>query len=154
MSDQPKENQDKDILDEVKTIEKMTKRYLIIKTLGSLKKKARQVLEMKEECTFTLAELGIDEKDVKRIIDFVNNLPEVQMTDEDRKELKERCRRILKDEKEKIEKKMDEVKPLIPFYGDSVYGDSGLVSSMQQYNTTAGNMVLTNTAGTTLEVKI
>lgn len=149
MSDQPKENQDKDILDEVKTIEKMTKRYLIIKTLGSLKKKARQVLEMKEECTFTLAELGIDEKDVKRIIDFVNNLPEVQMTDEDRKELKERCRRILKDEKEKIEKKMDEGKPLISFYGDS-----GLVSSMQQYNTTAGNMVLTNTAGTTLEVKI
>lgn len=76
-----------DILDEIKIAEKMVKRAMLLKTIGKLKNIAREILEAKEESNALLEAIGIDSKDAKRIIDFVNNLPEVRLTEKDKQKI-------------------------------------------------------------------
>jgi len=93
MSKDDKKEVNLDILDEVKKIEKMVQVAALRKMLVDIKKKARQILELKEETTYVLDELGISTEDSKRIIDFVNSLGEVKLSEEDKKDLRQRVKK-------------------------------------------------------------
>lgn len=98
-----------DVLDQIKEIERMVKAQTLIKILSTLKQNAREILELKEETTALLEELGISETDSKRIIDFINNSSEVQLTEKDKKDIREEVKTVVSAKKkisqEEFEKK-------------------------------------------------
>ena len=76
------------------------------KMLAEIKKKARQILELKEETTCILEELNVSAEDTKRIIDFVNSLSGVKLSEEDKKDLRQRIKKNIFNEKENISEKL------------------------------------------------
>lgn len=103
-----------DVLDQIKEVEKMVKAQALIKVLTSLKEYAREVLVLKEKTTALLAELGISETDSKRVIDFINNSPEVQLTETDKKDIQGKARETVKDKKKTSQEELE--KRLASFY--------------------------------------
>ena len=79
-----KETKELDVLDHLKRVEAKVKQAVVVKMVGEIKRMASQVLELKEKCTAVLTEVGLSAEDVKRVIDFVNNLPSVQLNDGDK----------------------------------------------------------------------
>lgn len=115
-----------DVLDQIKEIERAVKAQTLIKILSSLKQYAREILELKEKTTASLEELGISEADIKRVIDFINNSPEVQLTENDKKKLREEVKQSVaskkKNSQEEFEKKLSGVFGTVlanPFIGYS-----------------------------------
>lgn len=123
MSEEKEENKadEFDILDEIKIAEKMIKRAMLLKTIGKLKKIAREILEAKEESNALLEAIGIDSKDAKRIIDFVNNLPEVRLTEKDKQkivdEIQHDTEKGKKEVRDALEKKAYELTTSNPIMG-------------------------------------
>lgn len=99
-----------DVLDQIKAIERAVKAQTLMKILSSLKKYAREILVLKEKTTIMLEELGISDTDAKRIIDFINNSSEVQLSETDLKKIREEMKETVSEKKsesqEVIEKKM------------------------------------------------
>ena len=89
------------ILDEVKELDKKVRKHLVYKNLRVMKKWARDVLETKEKTRMLLEELGVAKEDIKRLIDYVNS--EVELTDEDRKDIRDKVKGIIEEEKKEIE---------------------------------------------------
>ena len=96
-----------DILDEVRAAESATRKIMLIKTLGQLKKMAKDVLELKEKTQALISELGISADDSKRLIDFINNLSAVKLTESEVKASQEWAKLQVagkrKDAEEKVE---------------------------------------------------
>ena len=96
-----------DILDEVKAAESATRKIMLIKTLGQLKKMAKDVLELKEKTQALISELGISAEDSKRLIDFINNLSAVKLTESETKAAQDWAKQQVagkrKDAEEKVE---------------------------------------------------
>jgi len=115
MSDiKPEEKVEKDdILSEVKKVEKLVKAQLLIKTLSDVKKKAREIVELKEETDAILEEIGLSAEDAKRVIDYVNSLKSVQLSESDKKEIREDTKKTVENMRESAEKKIEE-KSFIP----------------------------------------
>lgn len=59
-----------------------------------------------------MEELGVDKKEAKRIIDWINSL--VKVTEKDEKDLREEIREELKEEKKKVEKKLEDSPYIFP----------------------------------------
>lgn len=95
------------VLDQVKQIEKRNKARLLIKTLTQLKKFARDIYIMKEKTNLLLDNIGVSEKDSKAIIDFINSLPEVQLSEENKKDLKEDIKEEIVDKRKEIEREVE-----------------------------------------------
>lgn len=110
-----KEINQPDILDQVRKAEKVIKTHLLIKRIAALKVLAKEVRSAKKEAHLLLEDIGIEGKDVKRVIDFVNDLPETQLSREDVKKIKNKVRRETKEVREEIQEKMEEAP--IPFVG-------------------------------------
>jgi len=168
-----KKNEDKqekktpDILDQVKGIEKMIKVNLLMKSISRLKKMAREINEIKAEGTMMLEEIGISKEDIKRIIDFVGDTPEVQLSDEDKKDLRGKVRRSLKEKREKVKEKIENT----PIGGGANMGALGSFNMLDNtstspscspgYSVTTNNsinednlMYLSNDKGSSLQLKI
>jgi len=98
---------EKDVLEDVKRADKIVRAHLLIKQLGKLKVLAREILIAKQKSNLILQDLGIEDKDIKRIIDFVNSCNDVCLTENDlaeiQKEVKEKGRRTRQEVQEKIE---------------------------------------------------
>jgi len=97
-----------DILDDIKNMEKLVKVRTLQKAMSSIKEKARKILELKEETTAILDSLEISSEDSKRIIDFVNSLTEVKLTEDDKKSIRDRVKSTIKDSKETISRKLSD----------------------------------------------
>ena len=123
-----------------KKIEETKKKQLMSKILTLVKNMSKEIQENKELCNMYLEEISIEEKEKKRIIDWINNLPDVQPDEDRKKELKEQVKSQLKSKKSEIERKIEE-KPEILWKDTLQYNTNG--------NTwTTGNATLcSNTAG-------
>lgn len=107
-----KEEVKPDILDQIKRAELAIKQATLIKMMGDVKRMASQVLELKEKCTAMLSEIGLSADDVKRVIDFVNNLSSVQLNDADRETIRKWAKDEVQGKRKDIEKKIeDKIKP-------------------------------------------
>lgn len=157
MSDTKTKETTPDILDDVKRVERAVKAKLLMNAISEIKERAREILELKEETTMILEEIGIDEKDIKRIIDFINN--SVSLTQSD----KDKIRQSIKNEKEKDSEKIE--KEII----SSPYFSQPLAYNMHAFSNTAGvntvgladSFTLTsslgatsNAGGNSLEIKL
>ena len=102
------EKKELDILDEVKKVEKITKAQLLRKAIKKIKDYAREIVELKEKTEIELEEIGIKSEDIKRVIDFVNSLPDVQLTDNDKKELRNQVKKSVQSERKGVEKEIED----------------------------------------------
>ena len=102
----------KDILDQIKRAESAIKQMTLIKMMSDIKEMANSVLELKEKCSAILTAVGVAPEDVKRVIDFVNNLPSVQLDDKDRETIRNWAREQVQSKRKDVEKKVeDKMKP-------------------------------------------
>ena len=141
-----------DILYQVKKVEKAVKLNLLYRRLADLKVLARDVLEAKEESVMILEEIGVSQEDIKRVIDFINSSPEVQLSEADKKELRERVRKENKQEKEEVQKEIEK-HPL--FSGSANFlGSSGLNTTSNLNYVDGGSTVITNNAGNSINLNL
>lgn len=80
----------KTALDEIKEIEAQTRKVTLIEVISELKDKAREIKRLKFYTETVLREMGYDDKEIKSVIDYLNNqvsLDEKIITEEVRKEL-------------------------------------------------------------------
>jgi hypothetical protein len=129
-----KEENKHDILDQIKKAEIVVKQALLVKMLGMVKQMSHDVLELKEKCTAILTEVGLSSEDVKRVIDFVNNLSSVQLNDSDREIIRKWAKDEVQGKRKDIEKKIeDKIKPFDYFVTSQNLGvvttDGGIYSS-------------------------
>ena len=96
-----------DVLDDVKAAEKKIKRAAFLKLIPKLKEMAKEVNTLKKRAELLLEETGIEEKDRKRVIDFINSLPTVELSESDLKELREGVKEEVHETREKAEKDFD-----------------------------------------------
>jgi hypothetical protein len=161
------ERKETDILDHFKSVERMIRTRLLVKAINQLKEKAREIIELKAECTMVLEESGVKEKDIKRILDFINDTPEVQLSDEDKKELRQSVRNRIKREKEDVKKAVDKQldnTPISTSYStsassspsNSFSGDvySYFFTDSDPLNGKYDNITLTSTTGESLNLKV
>ena len=149
-----KETKKEDILEQIKKAEKLIKMNLLLKQLATLKKLAKEVLVAKEKSTLILEEVGVSQEDIKRVIDFINSSSEVQLSESDKKDLREKVKKEHSEKRDEVQKEIEKH----PFYGGSsqMFASSGLGTDSNNwtYTNTANAVNLTNTAGQTLEVKL
>ncbi len=115
--------QEVDVLDQIKAIELATRKKLLLNVLSDLKEKAKQILTLKEESIALLEAISLSEKDQKRVIDYVNNLEEISLTEVEKKEIRTRTKEQMKKEKKEVEKKIqsDPASAWIMNYGQTNY---------------------------------
>lgn len=116
-------------LQQMKGIEEKREKARILKILSKLKETARRVQEDKERCSIYLAEVCKDAKEQKQVIDWINSLDDVALSDEDKAALRDDLKASLLQEKKTIERRMDE-KP------EQYFGNIGTMTSA----TTNGTM--------------
>jgi len=145
------------ILDEIKKVEKITKRNLLLKQLVKIKKLSKEILEDKKKCELLLQEIGIKSDDIKKVIDFVNNLPEVQLSEEDIRELKREIKGKVVEEKKDVEEKIIremERDPALILNTPSSYISTTTASSVDIMGGTTGNVFLCSSSGDELKIKM
>ena len=131
----------KDILEEVKELDKQVRTKIVYEKLGNIKKWAKEIAELKFKTQFLLEELGVDEADIKRLIDYATNSPEAQLDKEDKADLKDEVRDTIASSRKKIEKKMAESVPY------AYVMSAGAVDNM----TTGGDYTYTSSSGTSAD---
>jgi hypothetical protein len=100
------EVEETDVLNDVKKMEKRIKKMAFLKIIPKLKDMAKEVNKLKKKTELLLSEFGIDEKDSKRIIDFINSLPDVSLSKRDIEEFKEDQEEEVEDIKEEVAEKV------------------------------------------------
>jgi transcriptional regulator with AAA-type ATPase domain len=103
-----KNKKQKDILEDIKEIDKMVKIHLLRENIGEIKKMAKDIIKIKKKTELILEDIGIDNDDIKRIIDFVNSLDSTKLTDDNISELKKEVKNRNKEKKEKIEENIND----------------------------------------------
>lgn len=100
-------NIDKTPLEQLKQIEKKQKEMLLNKSLKRLKELCKLVLKTKERVNSIMEILGLPEKDAKGIIDWINSLSDVQLSDDDKKEIRTEEIDTMQDKKEEVEEESE-----------------------------------------------
>jgi hypothetical protein len=93
-----------DILEDVKKYEKALKVRCIVKSMEQIKKMAHEVLELKDKSISLFKEFGLADEDIKRLIDFVNSLSDVKLSEDDHKGTKEWAKKEANSLRKEIEK--------------------------------------------------
>lgn len=88
------------MLKNFKEIEDKAQERLLVFALNELKDKCKRVIELKEEVTALLSELGMPEKEAKSVLDWINSLPDVQMSEQRKPTVRSKMRERL-DQKRK-----------------------------------------------------
>jgi hypothetical protein len=97
-----------DILEDIKKIDKAVRAKALANLLSTLKEKAKEVLVLKEETNNLLEAIGVSADDTKRVIDFVNSLDDVQLSESEKRKLKDEAKEEVKTIKQRAEKKVNE----------------------------------------------
>jgi|SRR5882672_11540438 len=113
-----------DFLDEFKQVERAIRARALAKMLSTLKEKAHEILELKEYTNAVLEELGVEEADCKRLIDWVNSLEQVKLSKSDKESIRENSRRDVRKERKEAEKKMPDNTFISPRSSDYVVTSS------------------------------
>lgn len=147
-----------DILDEIRGLDKMVRKFLLIRLLAHVKFVSKKILRYKEGIRSVLAEAGIPEEDIKRIIDFVNESPEVKLTEQELKEARQESRDFVKGKRRDIEQEIEKQSPKFPNVGSDFYNTLGTQESV--FYTSLANsapatdeITFTNSAGESLNLK-
>src|SRR2546423_14706736 len=93
-----------DILDDIKRIDRAIRAKTLAEVLATLKEKAHEVLRLKEETNQLLEAAGVSTEDSKRIIDFVNSLDDVQLSETEKRSLREETKEEVSGIRKKAEK--------------------------------------------------
>lgn len=151
----------KDILDQIKRAESAIKQMTLIKMMSDIKEMANSVLELKEKCSAILTAVGVAPEDVKRVIDFVNNLPSVQLDDKDRETIRNWAREQVQSKRKDVEKKVeDKMKPYDFIVSanrshlaldNNFYQNTGVTSVPLTYSS---DVVLCSASGDKLEIPL
>jgi len=88
-------------VDEFKKIDDQQRKQALIDLLITFKENAKQVLLLKYRTECLMKEIGYSEKEMKAIIDWINNHPEVALTEADKRETKESQKRKIQHSREK-----------------------------------------------------
>ncbi len=97
-----------DVLAQIKRAEQAIKQATLVKMISDIKNMAHDILELKEKCVMLLSEIGLTDEDIKRVIDFVNNLPTVQLSKVDKEAIGNWARDQVQGKRKDIEKKIEE----------------------------------------------
>ena len=97
------ESEPKDILDDLRKIDKKEKMKQLKELMNYLKVLQKKINMTKYECKEAIKQLGFDDKDVKRIIDFIGEMPDVKLNRKDKKKIEEKIQDKLNGETEKSE---------------------------------------------------
>lgn len=95
-------------LDNLKKMNENIQKKTLSKLLINLKKKAKEIYKLKYFTNSLLNECWISEKESKAIIDWINSLWDIQLNEDDKKEIKEEVKQEIKETKKKVEKKFEE----------------------------------------------
>lgn len=98
----------KDILEDVKEVDRKVRAKIVYNKIGEIKEWAREIAELKEKTQMMLEELGVEKEDIKRLIDYATNSPEAQLTDEDKKELRDEIKNDIFEGKKKVQEKVSD----------------------------------------------
>lgn len=145
-----------DILEDLRGAEKAVKAQLLVKQLSVLKGLARDIFEAKEQSVMILEEIGVNKEDVKRIVDFVNSMPSVQLTENDFKDLREKVKSNLSSDRKKVEQKVEESMEKYILKNNQLSSLTGLSGGINYWsgpnavNTNAVNAIYTTSAGNTV----
>jgi len=129
-----------DILDQVKEAEAIMRKRMLLKQISELKKLCKKVLETKKECEMTLTECNVSEEDAKRLIDYLNSLPEVQLKKEDISAIRAKIKKKAVEVSEEIKKEAEKYPPYIGYTG---------VAGTNWTNAMADKYTVSYSAGTT-----
>lgn len=95
------------IVDKMKKIEEKKKEILLAKQLTKLKKLARMIVESKEETKIILDLLLVNDEDKKKLIDFINSLEEVKLSEDDKKMIKSKVKDVMESKKKEIDEQIE-----------------------------------------------
>lgn len=98
-----KEKKDKTFLDSLKDTEEKIKKKAMSNALTEMKGYARDVLNLKFKMLKKLEQFGLDEKEIKGIIDWINSLPDVQLSEKDKKDIENEVKEEVVVEKKEAE---------------------------------------------------
>lgn len=115
--------------EKMKGIEEKKNKAQILRILTALKDNARMVQENKEMCNLYLEEVCKDEKEKKQIIDWINSLEDVKLSEDRTKDLREQVRENIKKEKAKIDRQFDDKPELAYATQGTAYLSSNALSS-------------------------
>jgi len=132
--------EEKTPLGSLKELEEVKKKRLLAKLLTSLKEDSKEVMRLKKSCELSLELAGIDKKESKSIIDWINSL--VELTEEDVKDIKMDLKNEQEENKREIEKKIEEA-PYSPltYMATACNSDSALA-----FNSGTTNLVYSSCA--------
>lgn len=102
------ENKEHDVLDDIKQAEKQLKVATLVKNIATLKKIAKDVLTAKEKMNQYLEQMGMSETDSKRIIDFINSLPEITLSKKEIKDIEDDVAKDLENKTKEVKKKIED----------------------------------------------
>jgi len=121
----------KDILEDVKELDKKVRAKVVYSKLKDIKSWAWDIAALKMKTQLLLEELGVEEADIKRLIDYSTNSQEAQLTKSDIEEIKDEVKEMVDRSKKKIEDKVEEHLPYAMFAttgtltGGTVWSDWG-----------------------------
>ena len=129
----------KDILEEVKELDRKVRAKIVYDKLVDIKSWAREIAELKLKTQFLLEELGVEAEDIKRLIDYATNSPEAQISKDDLADLKDEVKEMISESKEKVHKKMAD-SPYAYVMTASTGGMTGTGGTYTTSSSTADNM--------------
>ena len=92
----------------LKKLEDSRKKRLMAHLLNEIKSLAKEVLENKKLVELYLEELTDDKKEQKQIIDWINNLPDTKLSEDDLRKIKKEVEQEVTVEKKIVDKKIEE----------------------------------------------
>lgn len=156
MAEENQAVKDHDILDDVKKVEREIKVRTLAKVMEQIKDKAHEVLELKEEINALLEAAGVETDDIKRIIDFVNSLDSVQLSEADKREIRKDAKDDVRDDRKQVQQKIVNGTATMSYPMSAVYttttGATG--TSSITTNATNANYVSMGSGSSKLDVKL
>lgn len=104
-------------LEQLKELQKKQEKLLLVKTLTYLKEQAKKVLKCKALINESLKQLNVKDEDSKAIIDWINSLNDVKLSEDDDIDIEDEVKEMLKDKKKKVENEITKINN----YQDSIY---------------------------------
>ncbi|UOF79949.1 hypothetical protein [Caudoviricetes sp.] len=108
-------------LDNLRDIEDKAQKVSLVKILQMLKESAKEVQEAKEKCNVFLELATSDKAERKKIIDWINSLSDVALTDAEMDSIAEKCEAEVREAKASAQKQIATY-PVQPTVTTAAYG--------------------------------
>ena len=133
--------------DELKSVEAKIKKMTLSMVLTEVKKLAKLIQKYKVQSNEWLKNVAADDDEIKRIIDWINNLNDVNLDEDDVKIIKDDVRKQFKSMRDEIDRKIKDKPEFI--YSSSISSSTSASTStaagFSAQTTSGDNVVLCNT---------